>query len=184
MGDCKDGRTAAQGTAAELYQLAAMLLGDGPQAADVAEASIARTSIDPCAETEASVQTARRTLVETAITHLSRTLPDAFDAPVSEAPRGCIETDELASEGFSTEELLRIVQEPGRNVLRHWLGELPVAQRTIFVVRGILGWDNAATAASLTRAAARSWQPSQVGDVFRQALCSLATSLAQSAVRA
>jgi hypothetical protein len=65
--------------------------------------------------------------------------------------------------------------------LRDWLNQLPAAQRAIFIERAILGWDNAAVAASLNNAVSRNWQPRQVSEVFRQALCSLANSLVHSA---
>jgi DNA-directed RNA polymerase specialized sigma24 family protein len=74
-----------------------------------------------------------------------------------------------------------MISGPGRRTLRDWLNKLPVAQRAIFVERAILGWDNAAAAASLSKAAARNWQPRQVSELFRQALCSLATSLVHAA---
>lgn len=177
--DCEDGRLMVHDAAVELYQLAALMLGDESQAVELVEATVAQTTIDPCAEAEASVNAARLNLVETAVARLSQADPKAFDAPPLSAETGgsCIEGDDLSSAGISASQLAGMVSGPGRRTLRDWLNKLPVAQRAIFVERAILGWDNAAAAASLSKAAARNWQPRQVSELFRQALCSLATSL-------
>ncbi|MGC2164073.1 MAG: hypothetical protein WA634_19400 [Silvibacterium sp.] len=181
--DCKDGQLKAQDAAVELYQLAALMLGDESQAAELVEDAVAKTNIDPCAEGDASVHAARLNLVETAVARLSQANPKAFDTPSlsGEPSGGCIEDDDLSSAGISTSQLAEMLSGPGRRTLRDWLNKLPVAQRAIFVERAILGWDNAAAAASLSRAAARNWQPRQVSELFRQALCSLATSLVHAA---
>lgn len=184
--DCQSGRLKAQHAAhhaaVELYQLAALMLGDESQAADLVETTVAQTTVDPCAEAEASVDAARRNLVETAVARLHQADPEAFDVPaVAGNAGGCIDDDDLSSAGMSADQLAEMANGPGRRTLREWLNQLPVAQRAIFVERAILGWDNAAAAASLSRAASRNWQPRQVSELFRQALCSLATSLVHAA---
>jgi DNA-directed RNA polymerase specialized sigma24 family protein len=181
--DCEGGQQKVHDAAVELYQLAALMLGDEAQAADLVEAAVAGTNIDPCAEAEASVDAARVNLVETAVERLSQANPAAFDAPaLSGNSGGCIEDDDLSSAGISATQLAAMVNGPERRTLRDWLNKLPVAQRAVFVERAILGWDNAAAATSLSKAASRTWQPRQVSDTFRLALCSLATSLIHSAV--
>lgn len=181
--DCEGGRLNVHDAAVELYQIAALMLGDESQAVELVEATVARTNIDPCAEAEASVREACLNIVETAVARLSQTDPGAFDVPTlsAEAGGGCIEDDDLSSAGISASQLAGMISGPGRRTLRDWLNKLPVAQRAIFVERAILGWDNAAAAASLSKAAARNWQPRQVSELFRQALCSLATSLVHAA---
>jgi DNA-directed RNA polymerase specialized sigma24 family protein len=180
--DCEGARAAATDVAVELYQIAALMMGDEARAVEVVETAVAKTNVDPCAEAEASVQAARVNLVEAAVARLNQADPEAFDAPAVEGGSGgCIEDDDLASAGISASQLARMLTGPGRRVLRDWLNQLSAAQRTIFVERAVLGWDNAAAAASLSKAAARSWQPRQVSDVFRQALCSLANSLVHAA---
>lgn len=180
--DCTGGQATAQDAAAELYQLAALMLGDAQQAAEVAEATVAQISIDPCAETKASMSEAREHLVKVAVARLSARDPKAFNVPGgAPGPAGCIEEDDLAAAGVSASELAGLLQDPGRGVLRDWLNKLPTAQRAVFVLRAIMGWDNATAAAILSEAAARDWQAGQVSELFRQALCSLATSLAQTA---
>jgi len=177
--DCENEQLKAYDAAVELYQLAALMLGDEGQAVELVEAAVAQTNIDPCAEAEASVHEARLNLVETAVARLSLADPKAFEAPVlaGEHGSGCIEDDDLSSAGISASQFAGMVNGPARRRLRDWLNKLPVAQRTIFVERAILGWDNAAAAASLSKAASRNWQPGQVSQLFRMALCSLATSL-------
>jgi hypothetical protein len=183
--DCADARATVHETAAELYQIAALMMGDESQAVEVVETAVAKTNVDPCADGEASVQAARLTLVETAVARLSEVDPDAFDAPsLSGSSGGCIEDDDLSSAGISASQLAGMLTGPGRRTLRDWLDKLPMAQRAIFVERAVLGWDNDAAAASLTKGAARNWQPGQVSELFRQALCSLATSLVHAAAAA
>ena len=181
--DCENKRSRAQETAAELYQLAALMLGDETQAVEAVETAVARTEVDPCADADASVGAARTHLVATALARLSKADPRAFDAPAlsATAAGACIESDDLSATGISSSQLAALVSGPGRRTLREWLNRLPAAQRIVFVQRAILGWDNAASAASLGRSASGNWQPSQVGEVFRQALCSLASSLAHAA---
>ena len=181
--DCESGRERVHEAATELFQIAALMMGDESQAVDLVEAAVAETKIDPCADAEASVNAARVNLVETAVARLSHADPEAFEAPtISGQSGGCIEDDDLSSAGISAGQLNRMLNGPGRRTLRDWLEKLPIAQRAIFVERAILGWDNAVAAASLSKAAARNWQPRQVSEVFRQALCSLANSLVHAAV--
>lgn len=181
--DCEGGRQKVHEAASELYQIAALMMADESQAVDLVEAAVAQTKIDPCAEAEASVNATRVNLVETAVARLSQADPEAFDAPAASASSGgCIEEDDLSAAGISASQLKGMLHGPGRGTLRNWLEQLPIAQRAIFVERAILGWDNAAAAASLTKSAARNWQPRQVSEVFRQALCSLANSLVHAAV--
>lgn len=182
LDDCEGGQVTVHDAATELYQLAALMLGDESQAAELVEDTVRRAIIDPCAEAEASVHAARLNIVETAVARLSQAHPAAFDAPVLTGEAvGCIEDDDLSAAGISATQLAGMVNGPGRRKLRDWLDKLPVVQRAIFVERAILGWDNAAAAASLSKAAARHWQPRQVSELFRQALCSLATSLVHAA---
>ncbi|HTV07331.1 MAG TPA: hypothetical protein VME86_18315 [Acidobacteriaceae bacterium] len=177
--DCGDARTKVQETAGELYQIAALMMGDESQAAELVETAVAKTEIDPCAERDATVLATCQTLVESAVARLSKADPKAFEIPppMEESSGHCIDDDDLSATGISASQLAGMVRGPERSRLREWLNKLPVAQRAIFVERAILGWDNAAAAASLRRAASRNWQPRQVSELFRQALCSLATSL-------
>lgn len=180
--DCEGGLLKVHDAAVELYQLAALMLGDEARAADLVENVVTKTRIDPCADTETSVNAARIDLVETAVADLSHADPAAFNAPAPSAnPGGCINDDDLSSAGISSAQLAEMVTGPERHTLRDWLNKLPAAQRAVFVERAILGWDNATAAASLSKAASRKWQPRQVSDTFRQALCSLATSLVHAA---
>lgn len=181
--DCLDARTRVHDAAGELFQIAALMMGDESQAVELVESTVAEAVIDPCAEAGDSVQAARQNLVEQAVIRLSRSDPSAFDAPsLTEVASGhCIEDDDLSAAGISASQLAGMVNGPERRRLRDWLNKLPVAQRAIFVERAILGWDNVAAAASLRKAAAGDWQPGQVSELFRQALCSLATSLVHAA---
>lgn len=182
-GDFQDARTRVQDAAGELYQLAALMMGNESEAVELVEAAVAQIRIDPCAEADASVREAGRALVSTAVARLSKEDPSAFEAPLflGSAAGPCIEQDDLASAGFTPAQLTRLLSGPERGRLRDWLNHLSVVQRAIFVERAILGWDNATAAASFNDSASRKWQPGQVGELFRQALCSLASSIVHAA---
>ena len=181
IGDCEGGVQKAQETAVELYQLAALMLGDEGEAANLVESTVADVDVDPCASEETAVNTARHHLVEAAVARMSEADPGAFAAPATASgPATCIEDDDLAAAGISAEQITELLR-GGRNgnQLRDWLDQLSAAQRAIFVQRAVLGWNNDVTAASLANGAAArpAWSPAQVAETFRQALCSLANLL-------
>jgi DNA-directed RNA polymerase specialized sigma24 family protein len=178
--DCAGAGLKAQDTAIELYQLAALMLGDEADALSLVEQTVSQAEIDPCEQAEAAVDVARRQLIAAAVVKMKQADPAAFVAPAGSSSNEhdiCIQDDDLSAAGITPAELAQMVSGAGRDELRVWLEKLPLAQRAIFVQRAVLGWDNGATAETL----GAGWQPQQVSDVFRQALCSLANSLVHSA---
>jgi len=180
-GDCEGSARKAEETAAELYQLAALMLGDEGEAVSLVESTVADVDVDPCASEETAVDTARHHLVEAAVARMNEADPGAFAAPEpAGGPATCIEDDDLSAAGISAQQIAELLKgaRDGRQ-LRDWLDQLPAAQRAIFVQRAVLGWNNDATAASLANGSGTKpvWSAAQVADCFRQALCSLANSL-------
>lgn len=173
-----------QDTAARLFQTAAFLLGDGDDAARLVEETLAGAEVDPCADGSQATTVLQNQLVQAAIRELDRRYPGSFAA--AETGGGntlCIDDNDLAASGVSPAQLSQLLEE-GRGQLRDWLEKLPPAQRAVFVERALLGQDNAVTAQALRSAGgetAAGWTPDKVSDSFRQALCSLANSLAHSA---
>jgi DNA-directed RNA polymerase specialized sigma24 family protein len=184
--DCSGtGLAKAQDAAIELYQVAALMLGSETDALNLVEQTVSQIEIDPCANEEAATSLARRQLVGAAVAKMKQADPQAFLAPQASdgAHNVCIEGDDLSAAGITQAELAELVSGAGRDEMRAWLEQLPLAQRAIFVQRAVLGWDNGETAEALQQNAGSGggWQPHQVSDAFRQALCSLATSLVHSA---
>jgi len=181
--DCEGGTLKAQNTAAELYQLAALMLGDESKALDLVESTVAEVEVDPCAPEDAAVDTARHHLIEAAVARMSQADPEAFAPAPGDGPVTCLEDDDLSAAGISAAQFAELVNgaASGGNggQLRSWLEQLPLAQRAVFVQRAVLGWDNGSTAASLGEAtgAKREWSAARVSGLFRLALCSLANSL-------
>lgn len=178
----------AQDTAVELYQLAALMLGNEEDALNLVEETVSQAEIDPCAAQDEAVEATRHQLIEAAVARMSQNDPEAFVAPAATSgSSSCIEGDDLSAAGISGEQLAELVGGAGRDQMRAWLDELPPAQRAIFVQRAVLSWDNGTTAATLRNASGErlgersDWEAAQVSDLFRQALCSLASSLIQSA---
>jgi DNA-directed RNA polymerase specialized sigma24 family protein len=174
-----------QDTAAKLFQAAALLVGDETEAVNLVEATLAGVEVDPCADADRAQVLVQDHLVQAAIRRLSQREPGSFAVSDETGPAtaSCIEGDDLTSAGVSQAQLEYLLEGDGRNQLRDWLEHLPAAQRAIFVERAMLGQDNAATAESLRvngGEGAAGWTPAKVGEVFRHALCSLATSLVHS----
>ena len=180
--DCEGGVLKAQDTAAELYQLAALMLGDESEALSLVESTVAEVEVDPCAAEDEGIDTARHHLIEAAVARMSETDPEGFAVPAqADGPATCIEDDDLSAAGISAAQIAELVNgaASGGDRLRAWLDQLPPVQRAIFVQRAVLGWDNGVTAASLANGvgAQPKWSAAQVSDSFRQALCSLANAL-------
>ncbi|HEY4048566.1 MAG TPA: hypothetical protein VGM27_16995 [Acidobacteriaceae bacterium] len=174
----------AQTTATELFQIAALILGSEEEAITMVEETVARAEIDPCADAGGAHDEARQRLVDFAVRRLAKLHPGAFAAPPSiEGTATCIETDDLSAAGLSTEQLDALFEGSGRAKMREWLDQLAPAVRAIFVLRAVVGQDGERTAQDLRRSGAvgaQGWQREQVGTAYRQALCSLATSLMSS----
>ncbi len=69
---------------------------------------------------------------------------------------------------------------PDRDRVRNWLESLPAAMRTIYVVRAVAGFTAQETADLLVTHGgpqAAGWTADAVRELFRQALCSLASQL-------
>jgi DNA-directed RNA polymerase specialized sigma24 family protein len=171
-------------TAARLFQTAALLLGDGDEAVRLVEETMAGAEVDPCADGSQATAVLQNQLVQAAIRELSQREPGSFAAAETGGGNAlCIDDDDLSASGITSSQLSQLLLGEGRSQLRDWLEHLPPAQRAVFVERAMLGQDNTATAQTLRTAGgetAAGWTPDKVSNVFRQALCSLANSLAHS----
>jgi DNA-directed RNA polymerase specialized sigma24 family protein len=173
-----------QDTAAKLFQTAALLLGDGAEAVRLVEETMAEVEVDPCADGSQATAVLQNQLVQAAIRELSQREPGSFAAAETGGGNAlCIDDDDVSAAGITSSQLSQLLQGGGRGQLRDWLEHLPPAQRAVFVERAMLGRDNASTAQTLRTAGgetAAGWTADKVSGVFRQALCSLANSLAHS----
>ena len=177
---CGDAQVVA-GAAVELFQLASLLVGDEADAASVVEQAVSAADIDPCQEREALRRAARLHVLQSALNHLNQQHPGSLAAPEAHTSAGsCIDSDDIAASGVSQTQLAEWVAGAGRNDLRHWLEQLPTAQRAVFVQRAVLGQDSDAAALTLRRASSGAWTSEVVGETFRMALCSLANRFAHS----
>jgi DNA-directed RNA polymerase specialized sigma24 family protein len=188
MGDqgCSD--LLVQDTAVKLFQTAALLLGDENEAVGLVEETMAAVEVDPCADASKAQILVQDQLIQAAIRKLSQREPGSFAAAATGGGNAlCIDGDDLSAAGVSQSQLSRLLEGEGRGKLRGWLEHLPLAQRVVFVQKAVLGQDNTTTAQTLRAGGGESaagWTPDKVSDVFRQALCSLASSLVHSEVAA
>ena len=171
----------AEDTALQLFQIAALMLGDEQEAVSLVEEVVAKVESDPCAEGTLAYAEARTLLVRTAVQRMAGLYPEAFVVPASQpADAVCIETDDLGAAGLSGDQFGALISGAGRAGMQEWLERLAPALRAIFVLRAVAGQDGEQTAESLRQSGARgaqAWRRDQVGAAYRQALCSLATCL-------
>ena len=171
----------AEDTALQLFQIAALMLGDEQEAVALVEESVAGVEADPCAEGTLAYAEARTLLVRTAVRRMAGLYPGAFAVPTSQpADAACIETDDLGAAGLTGEQFGALISGAGRAGMREWLERLAPALRAIFVLRAVVGQDGEQTAESLRQSGAsgaQAWRRDLVARAYRQALCSLATCL-------
>ncbi len=174
----------AEDTAVQLFQIAALMLGDEQQAVSLVEETVAKVETDPCAEATVAYAEARSLLVRTAMQRMAGLYPEAFAVPTAEeSDAACLETDDLGATGLTGEQFGALFSGAGRAGMREWLDRLAPALRAVFVLRAVAGQDGEQTAESLRQSGARgaqAWRRDQVGTAYRQALCSLATCLMSS----
>lgn len=170
----------AENAALEMYRFAALMLGSETEAVRLVEDTVASVEVDPCADPCAAKGLVRDRVLQGALEILHRQDPASFHAlPAAGAASACL--DEENSEPISGPELSALVEGAGRRSLRDWLNRLSGAQRAVFVQRAVLGRDNAATASAINALARPAiWTADAVGRLFREALCSLASSLVHS----
>ena len=175
------GASQAQNTALELFQIAALMLGSEEEAVSLVEKSLADSEVDPCADAAALQDEARPRLLQSAVRRLAQLHPGSFAVlETADTTSICIETDDLSAAGINGEQLAALIDGPGRAKMREWLEQLAPALRAIFVQRAVAGQDAEGTAENMRRsggAGAQGWQKEHVGTAYRQALCSLASSL-------
>ena len=169
----------AESAAVEMYQFAALMLGDEAEALNLVESTVASVDVDPCADPVAARGLVRERVLDGALEIMQRQDPVSFaEIPATGGSGSCLEDDTVPLSGTEISEL---VAEAGRGPLRDWLARLSQAQRAVFVQRAVLGRNNADTAQAINRHARPSiWTAEAVSSLFREALCSLASSLVHS----
>jgi DNA-directed RNA polymerase specialized sigma24 family protein len=174
----------AEDSALQLFQIAALMLGNEQQAVSLVEETVAKVETDPCAEGTLAYVEARTLLVHIAVQRMAGLHPEAFAVPaIQAADAACIETDDLEAAGLTGEQFGALIEGAGRAGMREWLERLAPALRAIFVLRAVAGQDGEQTAESLRQSGAtgaQAWRRETVGAAYRQALCSLATCLMSS----
>lgn len=167
--------------AAGLYTLASMLIGEGEESVKLVERSVETAEVSSCDNAADARKNSRRALCRAALRILESRNPGCLAPPEGlEHAHTCIADDDLDAAGASGEELFRMLGGPDRDRVRTWLGCLPTEQRVIFAMRAVAGFTSPETASILASnggARAEEWNADAVREIFRQALCSLASQL-------
>ena len=181
------GTQASPGAAAvqQLFQTAALILASEEEAVAAFEKAVANAGAEAWSEPVTAYSQTQELLTQYAVDRAVALDPQAFTPEsLSPATDVCLDTDDWEATGVSASHLNELVASTGSTRLRDWLEHLRPASRVIFVLRAILGKDGSTVAETLRRASGAShgsvWTAEQVGQVFRGALCSLATSLVQT----
>ena len=82
--------------------------------------------------------------------------------------------------GITREQLDVLLSGSGRVRMRQWLEGLGPVERSVFVMRAVLGRNGAESTELLQQATGDPWTETHVGGAYRAALCSLASSLVHS----
>jgi hypothetical protein len=167
--------------AAGLYSMASMLVGEGEDSIRLVETAVAAADVSACANPDEARRSSRRALTTAAVQLIAKRDPASLAAPENLEPAvTCIADDDLDAAGVSHEELERMIAGPDRDRMRNWLQSLPTALRTIFVLRAVAGFTTPQTAEILAANGgplAAGWDQPAVRELFRQALCSLASRM-------
>jgi hypothetical protein len=174
--------------AAGLYTLASMLVGEGEDSIRLVEVAVETADIVSADGAAQARKNGRLALCKAAIQTLERRTPGSLAAPAGlEHAHTCIDDDDLDAASVSGEEFSRMLAGPDRDRVRTWLASLPTPQRVIFVMRAVAGFSSAETATMLATYGgppAAGWTAEAVREIFRQALCSLASQLLHDATKA
>ncbi|HEY1902908.1 MAG TPA: hypothetical protein VGG56_10775 [Terracidiphilus sp.] len=173
--------------AAGMYSIASMLVGEGEDSIRLVETAVANADLAACDDPAEARKSSRLALCGAALDTLAARDPASLAAPQGfEHVATCIEDDDLDAGGISGEEFERMIAGPDRDRVRSWLESLPVALRTIFVLRAVAGLTTVETADLLKTHGgpqAADWSGDVVRELFRQGLCSLASHVLQAANR-
>jgi DNA-directed RNA polymerase specialized sigma24 family protein len=183
--DCSDCNDSAivESAARELYQIAALFVGDENEAIQLVEQTVASVEMDPCSDGEAAREAASRDLVRRALARVAALQPAEMHPSAAADLGGCVDTDDLSAAGITRQQLEDLLTGAGRTRMRQWLEGLGPVDRSVFVLRAVLGRSGAEAAQLLQQTTGDSWTEVHVGGAFRAALCSLASSLVHAGPR-
>jgi hypothetical protein len=171
--------------AAGLYSIASMLVGEGEQSIRLVETAVATADVSAGDNALQARKSSRLALCRAAMGVLNQREPGCLDVPQGLEPTPtCIEDDDLEAAGVSEDELARTMAGPDRDRVRTWLASLQIELRVIFVLRAVAGFTSTETAKLLEANGgprAAGWTADLVRELFRQALCSLASQLIHAA---
>ena len=179
-GGCNDTAT-IESAARELYQTAALFVGEESEATQLVEETVASIEMDPCADGEAARDAAHRDLIRRSLARVASLRAAEMHPSATPDVGGCVETDDLSAAGITREQFEGLLTGSGRARMRQWLEGLGPVERSVFVLRAVLGKSGPESAHLLEQATDDSWTEANVGGAYRAALCSLASSLVHSA---
>jgi DNA-directed RNA polymerase specialized sigma24 family protein len=177
--DCNDSDL-IESAARELYQTAALFVGDETEAMKLVEETVASVDMDPCADGDAARSAATSDLVHRALARVAALRAAQMHPAAAVDLGGCVETDDLSAAGITREQLDVLLSGSGRVRMRQWLEGLGPVERSVFVMRAVLGRSGAESTELLQQATGDPWTQTHVGGAYRAALCSLASSLVHS----
>lgn len=171
--------------AAGLYNLASMLVGEGEDSIALVEQAVATADVSAGDDAAQARKSSRLALSGAALAVLERRSPGSLAALKNlEHVSTCIGDEDLDTGDVSSEELAKLMSGPERERVRQWLVSLPVEFRVIFALRAVARFSSPEVASLLAAhggPSAAEWTPEDVREIYRQALCSLASQVIHTA---
>ena len=171
--------------AAGLYNLASMLVGEGEDSIALVEQAVATANLSASDDDAQACKSNSLALSRAALDLLARRDPASLAAPKDLAPANtCIQDEDLDTGDVSSQELAKLMSGPERERVRQWLASLPVGFRVIFALRAVAGFSSPEVASLLAAhggPSAAGWTPEDIREIYRQALCSLASQVIHAA---
>lgn len=182
LSDCSgcDDSARIESAARDLYRTAALFVGDEGEALQLVEETVASVEMDPCADGDAAQSAATSDLVRRALARLVVLRPAEMHPSAGAELGGCVDTDDLSAAGVTRQQLDALLAGSNGASMRQWLEGLGPVERSVFVLRAVLGRNGADSASELAQATGDAWTELHVGGAYRAALCSLASALVQS----
>ena len=145
----------AEDTALQLFQIAALMLGDEQEAVSLVEEVVAKVRGRPMRRRDTGVRGGADSAGADCSAADGRAVPGSVcRTDYATGGRSCIETDDLGAAGLTGDQFGALMSGAGRAGMREWLERLAPALRAIFVLRAVAGQDGEQTAESLRQSGA------------------------------
>ena len=160
--DCND-NAIVESVAGKTLPGGGALRGRRDEAIQLVEETVASVEMDPCSDGEAAREAANRDLIRRALARVAALQPARMHPSAATDLGGCVETDDLSAAGLTRQQLDDLLSGAGRTRMRQWLEGLGPAERSVFVLRAVMGRSSTESAQLLQQATGDPWMEDPCG---------------------